>query len=60
MRRKISPVLAAGLLIFLIYSVMDRFIVRIPDVAAIPVLLLAIALIIAGGLKKPDRDGSDR
>ncbi len=51
MKGRISPLLSAGLLIFVLYVVIDRFIVHIPNGIAITLLLVAIALIIAGGYK---------
>lgn len=52
MRRTLSPVFVIGVLIFAAFTVTDRFITHIPDIAAIPILLLSIALIIADCLRK--------
>ena len=51
MKRTISPLLAIGLIIFAIYIITDRFFVKISNGIAIPLLLVVIVLIIAGGLK---------
>lgn len=51
MKKTISPILGIGLLIFLVYTVLNRFVTPLSDWIAIPVLLIAIILIIVGGLK---------
>ncbi len=51
MKKRISPMLGIGLLIYVAYTIIDRFIIRISDWLAIPLLLVGIVLIIAGGLK---------
>lgn len=40
-----------GLIIFAVYTITDRFIVSISNVIAIPLLLVVMVFMIAGGLK---------
>jgi len=51
MKKTISPLLAIGLLIFVANTIVQKFITPISDWIAIPLLVLAIILIIMGGLK---------
>ncbi|WP_268049421.1 hypothetical protein [Clostridium ganghwense] len=46
-----SPLLNIGLLMFVIYVLIDKFIAPLSDWIAIPALLIAIALIIIGRLR---------
>lgn len=46
MKRKLSPALVIGALIFVVYTITNRFIAKIPDWAALPAVLAAIILII--------------
>jgi len=55
MERKISPVLEIGLLIGIATALVQRFITPISDWIAIPLLVVAIVLIIMGGLKAKDK-----
>jgi len=55
MKKTISPILGIGLLVFLAYTIVNRFITPLSDWIAIPVLLIAIALIIVGGLKNKNQ-----
>ncbi len=51
-----KPLLGIGLLVFLAYSIIDRFITPLSDWIAIPMMLIAVVLIIVGGgLKKETR-----
>lgn len=52
MRKELSPLVKAGLLITVVILVTDRFITEVPDIIVIPVLVLAIILILIGGWKK--------
>ena len=47
-----------GVLIYLIYSSVDRFIVEIPDVVAIPLMIVGIVLIIVGAVKSRNSNRS--
>ena len=49
--KKMSPILKIGLLIFVAQITISRFIIPIPDWIGIPILVLAIVLIMMGGLK---------
>lgn len=49
-RRKTSIVTILGLLVVTGYLIFDSFIKKIPDNIAIPILILAIILIIAGNI----------
>lgn len=51
MKKTISPILSAGLIIFVAYLVIDRFIIPISDLIATPILILASILIFVGGIK---------
>ena len=54
MKRKISPLLKIGLLIGVATTLVQRFITPISNWIAIPLLVVAIVLIIIGGLKAKD------
>ena len=47
-----------GVLIYVIYSSVDRFVVKIPDVVAIPMMIIGIILIIAGVVKSRNSNRS--
>ena len=51
MKKTMSPLLIAGLLIFALYIITERFIVPIPNGMAIPLLIVDIVLIAVGGIK---------
>lgn len=51
MKMTVSPLLAVGLVLFVLYAVVDRVIVPIPDWLAFPMLILAVVLIVLGGLR---------
>lgn len=53
MKDKASKSTVIGVLIYVVYSLVDRFWVRIPDVVAIPALILGTVLILAGMMKPP-------
>lgn len=53
MKGKVSVPTTIGILVYVIYSLVDRFIVAIPDIVAIPVMILGIVLIVAGIVKTP-------
>lgn len=52
LNKRISPVLGAGLVIFVVYQIIQRFVIKLSDWIAIPVLVVASILIIIGGLKE--------
>jgi hypothetical protein len=52
MKGKINIFTKIGLLILVLYFLMDRLIVRIPNIIAKPTLILVLALIIIGGIKR--------
>ena len=54
MKKRISPMLGIGLLLYVASTITERFITPIPDWLAIPLLLAGIVLIIAGALKTED------
>lgn len=54
-KKTISPILRIGLFIFIMLTIIERFIVSISDWVAIPLLVVAIILIIVGGLKEKDK-----
>lgn len=53
MKGKISVLTTIGILVYVIYSLVDRFIIEIPDIVAIPVMILGIVLILTGIIKTP-------
>ncbi len=48
---KTNTLVVIGNLIYVIYSLVDRFIVRIPDILAIPIMVIGIAMILGGFVK---------
>ena len=48
-----SSLMKIGVFIYVIYSLVDRFIVGIPDIIAIPIMIIGIALMAIGNLKRP-------
>lgn len=55
MKWTISPLTGVGLVVFVVYTVVERLVVHLPDWLAIPALVIAVVLIILGGLR-PTRD----
>jgi len=53
--KTVSPILITGMLLFVAYSVTDRFITSLSDWIAIPVMLIAVILMIIGVLKMRKR-----
>jgi prepilin signal peptidase PulO-like enzyme (type II secretory pathway) len=53
MKGRISVLTTIGILVYVIYSLVDRFIIEIPDSVAIPVMILGIVFILAGIIKTP-------
>ena len=51
MKKTLSPLLTVGLLIVVLLNLVNRFVTPLSDWVAIPLALLAIVLIIVGGLK---------
>ncbi|HZJ76182.1 MAG TPA: hypothetical protein VFC70_00610 [Oscillospiraceae bacterium] len=51
MERRINIFIELGVLIYVVYLLIDKFIVEIPYVIAIPVLVLGIVLMITGAIK---------
>jgi hypothetical protein len=56
MKKTISPLLGIGLLIFVVNTIVERFITSISDWIVIPMLVVAIVLIIVGGLKTKEKN----
>jgi len=54
-KKKISPIWIIGLLLYVAYSITDRFITPLSDWIAIPVMIVAVVLIIIGVLKMRKR-----
>lgn len=55
MKKTISPLLGIGLLIFVVNTIVQRFITQISNWIGIPLLVVAIILIIVGGLKTNEK-----
>lgn len=53
MKGKMSSLMKIGVFIYVIYSLVDRFIVGIPNIVAIPVMILGIVMIVIGFIKTP-------
>ena len=53
MKGKANGLTAIGALVYAIYSLVDRFIIEIPDIVAIPIMILGIVLIMTGIVKTP-------
>lgn len=53
MKGKVSVLTRIGILVYVVYSWVDRFIIEIPDIVAIPVMILGIVLILTGIVKTP-------
>lgn len=51
MKLTISPLLAAGLVIFVVLTVIDRVITPVPPGVMLPLLVVAVVLIVLGGLR---------
>ena len=47
-----SPILILGFTVVTLIQVVDRFIIVIPDSIAIPILLVAIFMLVIGGIKE--------
>ena len=48
---KINTLIAIGNLIYVVYSLVDRFIIRIPHIVAIPIMIIGITIILGGFIK---------
>lgn len=53
MQKKMGIPIVLGLFMIAIYFIVDRFIVELPNLIAIPVMILAIVFILFGFLKSP-------
>lgn len=51
MKGKMSVTTMIGILIYVVYSIADRFIIEVPNIIAIPTMILGIVLIISGNIK---------
>lgn len=51
MKGKTSILTMIGVLVYVVYALIDRFVIRISDVAAIPIIILGAALILIGIIK---------
>ncbi|NLW79452.1 MAG: hypothetical protein GXY32_08595 [Ruminococcaceae bacterium] len=51
MVKKAKPLLSIGLFILLVYIILQRFVVSIPMGVAIPVLIVGLALVVAGAIQ---------
>lgn len=52
MKGKMNISTRVGILIYILYSLVDRFIIRIPDIVAIPIMILGILIIGVGSFKR--------
>jgi len=42
-----------GLLVYVVYSIVDRFFVAVPNVVAIPIIVIGLVMILFGSIKTP-------
>ena len=49
---KTDGLIALGVLIYVLLSCLDRFIVSVPNFIYIPVMIVGIALVLVGGIQK--------
>jgi len=52
MKNNMSLFTVIGVLILAAYIIIDKFIVQLPDLVAIPVLVIAVALLVFGLIKR--------
>lgn len=51
MKGKVSALTMIGVVVYAVYSLADRFIIEIPDIVAIPVIILGTISILTGIVK---------
>ena len=54
--RKRSTFLIVGMIIYIVMSGLDRFVVKIPNPVYIPAVIIGLALVIAGALSRRKKD----
>ena len=54
--RKRSTFLIVGMIIYIVMSGLDRFVVKIPNPVYIPVVIIGLALVIAGAFSGRNKD----
>lgn len=59
MKRNTSIVTRIGAFIFVVYALLDRFIIEIPDIIAIPIMILGIVLMLIGNIRSSKDDISE-
>lgn len=52
MKKKFSPYFVSGVLILVVYLLIENLVYTIPAIIAVPVLLTALGLIIFDGIKR--------
>lgn len=52
MKEKMYILTRIGILIYILYSLVDRFIVRISNIVAIPLMIFGILMIVVGYIKR--------
>lgn len=52
MKKKFSPYIVSGVLILVVYLLIENLVYTIPAILAVPVLLTALGLIIFDGIKR--------
>ena len=55
MKGKVNILTTIGILVYVVYSLVDRFIIEIPDIVAIPIMLLGIIFILTGIVRAPTK-----
>lgn len=51
MVKKAKPLLSAGIFILLVYVILQRFVIDIPIGVAIPVIVVGLAMVVAGAIQ---------
>ncbi|MPW24690.1 hypothetical protein GC105_02630 [Alkalibaculum sp. M08DMB] len=59
MKKTISPLLKLGIIVSVIHTLTINFITPIPDFLSLTILMVAVALIIVGGIKSKYKDKAD-
>lgn len=59
MKRKLVTPTAIAIIIYLLYSLVDRFLIEVPMTIAIPIVIFCIVLIVIGNLWTPKAGDAD-
>ena len=59
MKGKVSILIIIGVIVYVAYSLINRFVVEIPDIVGIPVIIIGIIFILTG-IAKTLKDNSSK